>query len=485
MRVVPLFGSGVYGKSAVVTRQRRINCYYEQRPDGDKSKVAIYGTPGLQLKYNVGGSSNLPVRALLGVNTALYMVVGNNFGLYNALGVLLYQAPIGTLSGLASLAANPAGSQIMLVDGSGGWVYTGGVLSPAPLASWFVPGSQTVTNVGGYFVTEYAGTAEFGVSNINDATTGYALSFATASAYPDTMVAVDNLGGNLVLFAQQHLEIWQPVGTPPPSQPFAPIQAAATQWGLAAAFARVHCDNTLIFLGVTIQGVKQFCQLNGYVVTPISDEIDWIINQTGFVVSDCVGSTYMRDKHPIARFTFPTQGRTFDFDCSTRIWHEAQTGIPQGAYQRHQSNLTTAFLGETLLTDYASGNVYRNDDGVFTDNGAVIVRQIITRHQTEGFNRFRIPEIYIDMETGVGVSGPAGTPGLNPMVSIECSKDNGRTWFPARLIPLGALGQYKARVKARRFGQARVFTFRITMTDPVKFVITDGAIIRKGKAATQ
>src|SRR5271170_2588544 len=129
MKVVPLFGSGIYGKSAVVTRQRRINCYYEPRPDGDKSKIVVYGTPGLQLKFNVGGASNLPVRSLLGVGPNLYMVVGNEFGVYSASGVLGYQAAIGTIAGQVAMAANPAGSQILLVDGSGGWVYTGGVLS--------------------------------------------------------------------------------------------------------------------------------------------------------------------------------------------------------------------------------------------------------------------------------------------------------------------------------------------------------------------
>src|SRR5260221_6785818 len=43
-----------------------------------------------------------------------------------------------------------------------------------------------------------------------------------------------------------------------------------------------------------------------------------------------------------------------------------------------------------------------------------------------------------------------------------------RTWLQARLIPLGARGAYMARVNARRFGQARVFTWRIRMTEPVR-----------------
>jgi hypothetical protein len=33
------------------------------------------------------------------------------------------------------------------------------------------------------------------------------------------------------------------------------------------------------------------------------------------------------------------------------------------------------------------------------------------------------------------------------------------------------------RVIARRFGSARDFVFRVRMTDPVKFVITEGAAV--------
>ena len=88
------------------------------------------------------------------------------------------------------------------------------------------------------------------------------------------------------------------------------------------------------------------------------------------------------------------------------------------------------------------------------------------------------------METGVGVAAQPGVQGVSPQISIEVSKDNGRTWFPPRIIALGALGQYMTRMVARRFGQARVFTFRIRMTDPVKFVITDAAMTVKGKVST-
>lgn len=496
MRPFPLFGSGVYGKSMVVTRQRRVNCYYENRQDGDKSKVVIYGTPGLVPKFVLGSPLSTPVRGILGpTNSSLYAVIYNQFQSVTppASGTtptIPFSGTIGTAQGLCSLAANPSVSQILIVDGSSGWVFNTSAQTLTQLgagAAWFTAGALTCTNVGGYFVTEIPGTGQFAVSNLNDATTGYALSIATAAAWPDIMVAVDQLLGNLVLFAQQHLEFWQPAGTPPPAQPFQLIQSSPIKWGLAAAFSRAHIDNALFFLGVTEGGTRRICRIDGYTVTPVSGEIDYIINQPGFFYSDAVALVYQRDVHAFYQLTFPTMGRSFLYDCSTGICGETQTGLSTGPYVRHTGNLSCYYNGDTLITDAVNGNVYRMDDNTFTDNGQPILREVITKHVTKGYNRFRVPSLYLDMETGVGLSGGNSqnpVQGQNPMVSIECSKDNGRTWLQARLIPLGAQGQFKTRVPARRFGQSRQFLWRIRMTDPVKFVITDGAIQTKGRVNT-
>lgn len=486
MRTWPLFGAGVFSKSAVVTRQRRVNCYYENRPDGDKSKVVVFGTPGLVRKFTLATAGANPIRAILGVNESrLYAVINNQFQSLSATGSVVASGAISTIAGLCSMAPNPAGSQVMVVDGVGGWIWNGSALVPAPNGSWFVPGARTVTNVGGYFVCEVPGTAQFAVSNLNDATTGNALSVGTAAAYPDVLAAVDNLGGMLIAFCQQHMEFWQPIGAPPPGQPFGPIQSAANQWGLAAVFSRARLDDSLIFLGETPQGTRRVCQVRGFAVQPISEEIDAAINTAGFVYEDAVALTYQRDKHPFYQLTFPTMGRSFLFDASTGIWNETQSGLSNGQFVRHRANLSTYYAGDTVLTDYQNGNVYRMDDQAYTDDGAPVLREVITRHTTRGFNRFRVPQLYLDMETGVGLNGPSTLQGVRPVISIECSKDNGRTWIPPRILELGRQGAYNTRVVARRWGQGRVFTWRIRVTDPVKFVITDGAIAIKGKPETR
>jgi hypothetical protein len=470
LRINAVFGTGIAGKSLVVTAERRVNCYYENRPDKDKTPIAIYGTPGMKPYLTVGPVSS-PVRGMIGATSYLYAVNAGNFYQVQATGVVSYTTTIGSSAGSVSLSASP--SQVVMVDGHLGYIFTGGVLVPITSAG-FPNGAKTVTNASGFFVAENPGTQQFFVSNAFDGTTWNALAFASASAYADVLLAVDSLIGNLVLFSSTHLEFWQNVGSTP--QPFAPILSATAEYGIAAIFSRAHVDTSICFLAQVPQGGVTICQITGYAVQEISDpDLCAIINAPGFVVNDAVGMAYRADRHPMYQITFPTMGRSFLFDCLSRAWSETQSGLTTAYTQRHIGNFATLFNGVEVVSDYQTNQLYQADPTYFTDNLLTIPRLIITKHQLNDFNVFSVDEAYLDMETGVGlVSGQ----GSNPMVSLACSKDNGRTYLTERWKAFGQLGQYNAnsqRAIWRRWGSARVFNFKVYMTDPVKFVLTNAA----------
>jgi hypothetical protein len=221
MRVTPLFGAGVAGKSLPLTSQRRLNVYLENRPDGDKTKVAFIGTPGLVLKSKLVA----PARGLLGIPNNLYAVSQNTVYSWNGSSWSAYFSTLNTLTGNVTLAASP--NQIMIVDGLNGYILQSGTLTQISSSGGFPNGANTCTFVGGYFVAEKPGTQQFWVSNSYDGTSWNALAFASASQYSDTLVAVDSLNGNLLLFSQLHTEFWQNVGSTP--EPFAPILPATTE----------------------------------------------------------------------------------------------------------------------------------------------------------------------------------------------------------------------------------------------------------------
>lgn len=469
-RIVPLFGEGTYGKSAVVTRQRRLNCYFELRKDGDKSKIVCYGTPGLVAKFQLSTPLSLPVRGILGTQSALYATAYNQFQSLSATGTALYSNTLSTSSGQTSMAVNAGATQLVIVDGDVGYLYTPASATFAQIAGSFPNGAKTVTFVSGFFVAEQAGSQYFWVSNANDGSTWNSLAFAAASAYSDRILAVDNLSGILLAFCEQHMEFWQATGVTP--VPFTPIQSAANEFGLAAIFSRAHVDQSIIFLAQTREGQAQFVQLKGFNARIISDaDIDSLVNSFG-TISDAVAMTYEVDTHKFYQVSFPTVNRSLLYDCATGIWCEVQTGASVNPV-RHTANLSTYYAGGILVTDYATNQVYTFSTSAYSDNGSVQPFEVITRHILSEHNRIRISSVYLDMETGVGLQSGQGS---NPQVMLQYSKDNGRTWSAERWVGLGQVGQYMARVIWRRFGSSRVATFRIRITDPVKRVITNGAL---------
>jgi hypothetical protein len=466
MKTVPLFGAGIQGRSLPVTAQRRLNCYFEQRPDGDKSSIVVYGTPGL---VNLG---TLPavIRRMLGTQTLLYVVAGTQ--LYSV-STSYVQTALGTLntnSGTVSMANNP--SQIMIVDGVAGYLYTPATGTFKTITSpGFPNGANTVTFVSGYFVCEQPGSQQFWVSNLYDGSTWNALAFASAAQYSDNIKAVDNLIGNLILFSEKHTEFWQNVGTTP--EPFAPVISATSEFGIAAIYSRAHVNQTICFLGSNPQGAPQVVQITGYNMAVISTpDLDYIMAKMP-TVSDAIAISYVVNGHPMYQITFPTADRSFMYDTATGLWSEMQTGTTTKYSTRHIAQYSTYFAGLTVVSEANSGNIDRFDTSVFTDNGQTIPREVITRHASNEFNTFTISEVYLDIEAGVGLTTGQGS---TPTLLLDVSKDNGRTYSTPRQLQLGPLGNYRQRLIARRFGSARDFVFRVRMSDPVQFTITDGAI---------
>lgn len=468
---VPFFGEGINAKSAVVTRQRRLNCYYEFRKDGDKTQAVLYGTPGMLLKFNVTSPNNKSFRGIMGSPLGLFAVAGNTFYSLSATGsVLASFASLTTNNGTVSMSFNP--TQVIVVDGTAGWIYTPGAGTFVQIASNFPNGSNTVTFLNSFFICELPRTGEYFVSNSGDGTTWNALALTTASQYPDNIIAVDALQGMLVTFSQNHQEFYQNIGASP--EPFQYIANSANEYGLAAIYSRAHVDNSIMFLTNTKEGGYQIAVTSGYSTMIVSNpDIDNII-QSLSVVSDAVALVYQVDSHKFYQLTFPNASRTIVYDVTTNIWFEAQTGISASYAQRHIGQYSTTYLNVALVTDYSNGNVYTVSPSTYTDNGMVIPREVTTRHATLDFNKFRVSQVYLDMETGVGINSGQGS---SPQLMLNVSKDNGRTFGLERWAPIGAMGKYLTRVRFRRVAHGRDVVCKFRMTDPVKFVVTGGAAV--------
>lgn len=491
LKRIQIFGEGIYSRSPVVTRQRRLNCYLELRKDGDKSKIICYGTPGLKFAFNAATPANQPMRGLIGNDAALYGVAGNQILSLSSSGAVLKSGSVNTAAGLVGMALNP--TQVMIVDGQSGYVFNPTSGAVTVVGGAFPNGALTTTYCNGFFISELPGTNQFFVSALNDGTTWNGLSFAAAVQAIDGIKATDTLGGLLIIFSSGHCEFWQNAGLTP--EPFQYIQNSASMYGLAAVNGRVHAGDSLYFLartnGGSFQnsgGSFQIAKITGYSVKIVSNtDIDNIVQTMArtSTIADCTAYSYQIDEHPFCQFNFPTANRSLLLDTVSGFWSEVQSGVTPGYAARHLGNLAAGAYLQTFVGDFSNGNVYTYDPGTYTDNNNVIVRELVTKCAVEDFNTFRISQIYLDMRTGVGLANPASQ-GYLPQVQLQIARDN-RDFGAPRRFSLGAQGQYTQRVASRRWGRAKQANLRILMTDPVPFEITTGAMLisqRAGRKAT-
>ena len=485
MKAISLFGESIAAYSNSVSRQRRLNCFYDVRKDGDKNQIVIRGTPGATLWVTV---PTAPIRGWHVVNNVLYVVGGQALYSVSTAGALSYLGSVssGTTT-LCSIVDN--GVQLLIVDGSYGWVYTlvtgsyfqsalnaAGSLGKITDANFtsVLNGAISAAFIDGYGVVARPNSRQAYVSELYDFThwtnTSSLPTYFTKENNSDQLAAVDVLNGTVVMWGTQTIEFWQDVGTYP--GPFSRINGATQTWGLAAVYSRAFLNNTMIFLGQNPQGGVQVMMLSGYVPQRVStSDIENLLS--GFsTVSDALALTYIVDGHPMYQLTFPAAGRSFLFDSLTNIWYETQTGTALMA--RHFGNLGVAFNAQNYLSDATTGNLYLLSTLNYTDNGQPIKRVCASRHIHGDGNVLKISQLWLDLETGVGLQAGQGS---NPKIMMRVSKDGGRTFPIERWGALGAVGQYLApRAIWRRLGAARDFVFEFVMTDPVKFTIIKGAV---------
>jgi len=454
LKPVALFGLGNFGKSRNVSSQQRTNLYAEIQRDGEKGTLTLYPTPGLTTFVNFGA---YPSRGVWKKDDVLYVV--NRFTLWKVTndGTMTNIGTLVTSSGRVDITDN--GTQIIIVDGPNGYIYNTSTLVFAQITDPDFPGADTVTFMNGYFIVQKPNSGRFYISTIYDGTTWAALDFATAESNPDNLTRVISDNGQLILLGPDTTEFWSDSGAL--DFPFARVGAAAIEWGLAARWSLCKFMDSIIFLRKNRLGAVQVCALSGYNAQPVSNpEMDYIFSQYASV-SNATGFAYMVSGHPFYQINFPTPGESWVFDGLSKEWHKAES-----SGGRHRAEIQINFLDHSYVTDYENGKFYRFQDGVYTDDGRTIARELISRHQSTGEYVF-LSKLWIELEAGVGLLTGQGS---EPKLMMQYSKDGGHTWSNEVWANFGRIGQYNYRALFLRLGRGRDWVFKFRITDPVKTV---------------
>lgn len=463
MAIVPLFGVNTQGKSSTVTSQRHLGLYAEIIQDAEKSRVVYYGTPGKLLFTTFGDT---PVRGGIAHGDFIYYVHRGKFWQVDNAGVKTDRGTLDSSTGRCALTHN--GTQIAITDGAfvGFYLYVVATATFSKVTANVIAKPIDITFQDGYGILAYADgkfqiTAPYAFQTLN------ALEFATAESNPDGLLRVLADHGEVVLAGAETVEFWGNTGAQ--DFPYGNQRGSTLEFGLAAPWALVKFNDSVAGLFKNSMGQVQVMVMAGHALRKISTpEIDYLINEYA-TVADATAYSYMLAGHPMYQINFPTSGKSWLYDASTDMWSALESGLSGG---RDRGEIHVDYLNKPRVTDFTTGDVYTLDADTYTDNGTPIPRELISR-DIGGLDKLAIHKLQIDFETGVGLSTGQG---VNPQVMLSVSKDNGHTWGNELTVTLGAIGAYLTRAIWRRLGFSYSWRFKFRITDPVKVVITQGAI---------
>jgi hypothetical protein len=462
---VALLSASYTAQSRIANAQRCINLYPEANPPDSPAPTTFYGTPGLLLRYTIGGSGS--VRCLYRASTgALFGVRGSKLHRYNS-GSWTELATLATSSGVVVAADN--GISAVFVDGT----------TTAPTVNLSSYATGAMSGAGWYGADFVAYTDSFFVFNKPNSQTYYktgaldltldALDFASAEALPDKLISLLVDHREIWLFGEASTEVHGNTGAA--DFPFERIGGAVMPMGCVAKHSPARIDNSVVWLGRNENGEGMVWRAQGHNPVRISThaiEAEW----RGYSrIDDAQSYVYQQSGHEFYVLTFPTANKTWVWDAATQLWHERAYRNSGNELGRHRSSCHVLYERMSLVGDFENGNVYELDPETYSDNGDVIKRIKTFQHMVADGRRQFFQRFELDMEVGVGNADDA-----DPQVSVTWSDDGARTWSSTLNRSLGAVGEYGKRVVFNRLGSGRNRVFEVSTTAKAK-VALQGAFV--------
>lgn len=446
-------------RSRPVNAARVVNLYAEATPEGSRSKVVLYGTPGQKEWRTIGGDT---IRAGIEAQGVAYVLSGSILWKTEADGTTT--ACSGDLippTGAATLINN--GTQIGLLVVPDFFVVTGTSVVKNTSAGVPAVGFSSVAYIDGYAIlTVNDSSGQFCISALQDFSDIDALDFATAESSPDGLVNVLVDHREIWLFGAKTIEPWTNTGASP--FPLERVPGALLERGCAASRSPAKMDNSVFWLGDD----RIVYRAEGYQPARISTHAIEEAIRTG-TVSDAYGMTYFQGGHHFYVLTFPSLGRTFVYDAAAAgaagvpVWHERQSGTALTPAVWGVQCIFEAF-GKTLV-GLQAGKVAELDLDTYSDLGEPIRSAIVSTPFFADGLRAAMKDYEIECEIGVGLSTGQGS---DPLVMMRVSDDGGSSWSNEIQATLGRQGVRIVRAMWDRVGTFRQRSVEISVSDPVK-----------------
>jgi hypothetical protein len=488
---VNLFGVG-YGnaeKSLNVTASSRVNCYYDIQPaPGDKSQIAVFGTPGLSNEatfWNTTGSGPVALGlTCTGLFAADKYPSYAGTRVYGGYGDRLYIAssPGGQSSPSyrsiiepANIAAHDfahSGDQLAIACGTRLYYYDESAETNGEcLIGGFSMQARSVTFMDGYFI---AGLAKYGtdyasgvyVSSLYDVTSWSLLDFAVPEYERSTIIAVRACAGVLYVFSGSSTEVWQNIGAV--NYPFQRIEGAQSNYGLINKESLVRINNTLVGVFKDTNSNYSVYSLSGTQFSNITPP------DLQYELNDQQSASPLND-YPIYAWSYSVGGhdfyvmrvqrssnsyRTYFYDMLSGTW-----GLMKSGNATHHYGIFSCKVdGVTYVADYrANGKMYSVIPSLYEDDGTANRRELIGNHIfMPDRSTFTMRSMSLDMEHGVDSN--------DLTVYLSLSRDGGHT-FGEEYSDTSTSGNYTRFFQFNRLGRGRDIVPKIRTQDPCKFVL--------------
>ena len=121
MQPLPIFGTSLKALAAQSSAQERINVFFGEHQDGDKSNIYVRDLPATTLFCQL---PQAPIRGMIAVDNYLYAVADNGLYQIGSTGNYVLLGKYGNSGQFSPLKMAYNGKQLFIADGSnGGWIY--------------------------------------------------------------------------------------------------------------------------------------------------------------------------------------------------------------------------------------------------------------------------------------------------------------------------------------------------------------------------
>lgn len=463
--------------------QESINFFCEIDPvkqPGSRGVVAMYPTPGLQLRVQLPTSE--PVRGMRALSGLQYLIVVCGATVYSV-DQAMTATSIGTLTtstGPVSITDNvmdTEGLTAYIVDGKNRYFYVVSTNTftqlPASDGPWI--GADVCDVVDNYIIYNQPGTQAWACTDLGSPYSTQAL-YGVKDGSPDSLVSLLVDRRQVYLMGEVTTETWTDVGNVIAgitTFPFQRVPGTSMQSGCGAPFSVARFGDSFMLVARDTRGDATIEMIVGYQYKKISTHA---VEQslTNQITTDATAYTYQIEGHEMYVVTFPSigNGLTWVYDLSTGLWHKWLSWNGTN-YTRHRSNCGAYFAGMYLVGDYENGKVYSIENAVYTEDGSLIRRLRRAPHITSDLQRQYFESFQIQFQPGVGL--PTGQ-GDDPQAMLRWSNDGGSTWSNEHWVTIGKIGAYANRALWRRLGWSRDRIFEVVVTDPVKAVIVSAEL---------